>query len=167
MYFDPEVGLVLITIDADEGVPLRKIETPCDVVISPAAPAQVILREEDGRDLVFDAAYGSLPDGAVVVAVKNDSGTFPEATSLRVRVILDPYQAGDEPFVLDADPEAWADGCPICGKLGGDGSDDDWRPDDQGEDPDAGGDEPEDEDPPVYPMPRRFVYDELIKPSNN
>jgi len=163
MYFDPEVDVALLVLDAEEGKPLRKIETPCGVVISPAAHAHVILCQEDDRDLVYDAAYGSLPDGTIVVAVKNDSGTFPEGTSVNVRLILDPYQQGDEPWVLDASPVAWADGCPICGGLGGEDLEDE-DPDDEGWDPDDDG---EDDQPPVNDMPRRFVYDELMKPSNN
>jgi hypothetical protein len=184
MYYDPQRALVLVVLDVAEGATLKRINTPCGVVIAPASHAQVILSQDDLKDMVYDAAYGQLPDGTIVVGVKNDSGTFPEdEMSLKVRVVLDPYQskcAGPE--VVDPKLVAWGGGCPVCGDLTPDDfgaspdEDDDFDEGSDGDDP-SGDDEDEswanddeddedDEAPGEYPMPRRFTLD-MLKPSTN
>jgi hypothetical protein len=155
VFFDPTRGLAIITLDVAEGTDLERIKTPCGVVVSPAAPAEVILRDESCRDLVYDASYGQLPDGTIVVAVHDDSGTFPlDQDQVRVRVVLDAYQDADEPWVLDAQPVAWGGGCPICGELdeidlAGSGGDDAGESDEDEDDDDQfwrGGDVDDDVD---------------------
>ena len=86
------------------------------------ATAEVIVYVSDSHcKVVFDAVYGALPDGTLVVAAKNGSDAFPNPLSepdLKAKIILNPYQvACDAVDVIEPKLVLWMGGCPICGKL--------------------------------------------------
>lgn len=182
MFYDATRRIVLILMDVEDGTNLDAIETECEVTVSPAKPAEVIVYlSESHCKVVFEASYGALPDGTVVIAVKNGSGAFPTTDiepKLKVKILLNPYQVADPVDVIEPRLVLWLGGCPICGKVkpeeidefedddDGDGPEDDdngdgddspeWEPSgDEGEAPEA----PE-------PPKRRWSLD-MLKPSTD
>lgn len=174
MHFDPATGVAVIPLDVAEGSRPKQIETPCGVIVSPVVPAQVIVRDRDLPPIVFDAVHGKLPDGSSVIGILNESGAWRDtAEELTVRIISDPYQKSDCHHVFDTEVVIWTGGCPICGDVTVEDLDAFDPPADEDEDDDDPADDwkkgpPDDDDePPTYPLPRRFVYEDLVKPSCN
>jgi len=191
MHVDPINGVALVLLDIPEDARPKRIATECGVNISPVAPAQVIVFDPTGSDIAYPAVHGCLPDGFHVIGVLNGDGAFPDTVGrLDIRIIFDPHQKSDEPWVLDAHPVIWADGCPICGDLAGAQTDayeaseiqaelqvvSDWSPKEweaptECQPPDDEEEEEEEEEgegePRVIDMPRRFIYDDLMSPGDN
>jgi hypothetical protein len=192
MFFDPSRRIALVLLDVEDGTSLHEIKTECGITVSPVAPAELIVYVSDSHcKVVFEAVYGALPDGTLVVAAKNGSDAFPCPLSepdLKVKLILDPYQAKcDDVDVVEPKLVLWMGGCPLCGKLDPDEVDqfevDEDDPEEQeggggpsgDDDAGGGGKEPADdwtpgsgdeEEPVEVPTSRRWTLD-MLEPSKN
>ena len=189
MFFDASRRIVLVLLDVEDGTEVPEIKTECGVTVAPIPRAEVIVYLSDSHcKVVFEAVYGALPDGTLVVAAKNGSDAFPNPLSepdLKTKILLNPYQVVcDAVDVIEPKLVLWMGGCPICGKLKNEDIDAfEFDADDEGDDEgdDTGGDEGGDDDPaddptltadddeeePVeIPMPRRWSM-EMLNPSLN
>jgi hypothetical protein len=74
-----------------------ELKCPCGMILSPVAPGEIITYDEHGTRLVFDIAYGCLPNGVTVIGVIDKaSDCFPQEDRLTARLLLDPYTEDDE-----------------------------------------------------------------------
>src|SRR4051812_23650617 len=94
-FFDEDHHVLLMMDEREDGYEADSIVTPAGVTIMPVARADVIVSLPDGPRLVYEANYGSLPNGALVVMVRNSSGTFPEEATVEARIVFEPYDPED------------------------------------------------------------------------
>jgi hypothetical protein len=144
MHYAASERIAIVAQPLKEGLTLKKI-VECGVTLQPVAHAHVVLVNPDDPPLTYDAAYASLPNGTLVVVIKNESETFPEDMEiLNARLILDPYLNGT-PHVIDLIARLHLGVCPICG-LGEDGDYQIVPDDDDGDDDSGWGDDDDDDD---------------------
>lgn len=113
-------GLSYLAFIQEEETGSRELKCPCGLTISPVAPGEMITYDEHGTRLIFDIAYGCLPNGVTVIGVIDKHyDCFPPEDRLTARILLDPYLEEDEIEVENVTltliiPEEEGI-CPICG----------------------------------------------------
>lgn len=122
--FGEDNEYLILPTQTEEGENPQTIETECGLLISPVASADVILTGPDGVRVVFDAVYGRLPNGVVVVAVIDNEDVFPaNDDELDLKITLDPFIAEDDFHEVDhvTAVALVSDHCELCGfDCGGD-----------------------------------------------
>lgn len=121
MYYEHVGDNCRVVLFAIEDKPIKTLETPCNILISPLAEAEVIvyLKGETGETLrlVFDAVTGMLPNQTTVIGVKDDEGSFPsDDEEIDIRIIFEPFSPQDSPRIDRLTATQVSDPCPLCGR---------------------------------------------------
>lgn len=119
MYFEfigETSRVVVFTIDTEDNDDIKEIRTPCNIVVSPLGTAELIVHNDDGTRIVFDAVTGMLPNYTMVVAIKDSDGAFPDGESHDIRIVFDPFTPQDAPRVDRFKVVLVTDPCPLCGR---------------------------------------------------
>lgn len=90
----------------------KRIKTEFGIV-APVALAEVIVY--DGHRVVFDAQYGALPNGAIVVMVADVDGAFVFNDEIAVQIIFHAFANDDEDWVAKIGLALVGKECPCCG----------------------------------------------------
>lgn len=119
MYFEyigESCRVVAFTIDVEDDDDIKKLETPCGITVSPLGTAELIVHNDDGTRIVFDAVTGMLPNYTTVVAIKDSDGAFPDGDSHDIRIVFDPFTPVDGPRIERFKVTLVTDPCPLCGR---------------------------------------------------
>ena len=107
--------VTILLTDTEDDARVQLITLKCGIQVSPVTSAEVIVYDVAAR-IVFDADYGLLPNGDVVVSIRDSHEVFPTEDTIELKLVFGPYSEFEEHTVLIGKfTKIPADECPLCG----------------------------------------------------